>query len=265
MIGMPTPHLVGAINWIGMATLTSREIRRFLKVWLQTVLAPVVTTLLFLAVFVLALGGAMRTVGTVRFLDFLAPGLIMMAIAQNAFANTSSSLLLAKIQGNIVDILMPPLSAAELLIGFVLGGVARGLAVGIASGLTIWLFVPLAMPHPGFVLFHGVMAAAMLALLGLIGGIWSEKFDHLAAITNFLVTPLSFLSGTFYSMDGLPLPFWWLAHLDPFFYMIDGFRYGFIDQTDGTLGWGLAVMTAGNLGLGLIAWRLLAIGWRLKS
>jgi len=259
------PRLVGAVNWVGLWTLTWREIWRFLKVYLQTVLAPVVTTLLFFAVFALSLGGVVRSVGHVPFLEFLAPGLIMMAIAQNAFANTSSSIIIAKIQGNIVDVLMPPLAPAELLAGYVLGGVVRGVVVGLATGLAIWPFLHLAMPHPGYVLVHGLLAASMLALLGLIGGIWSEKFDHLAALTNFLITPLSFLSGTFYSVDSLPPAFWWLAHLDPFFYMIDGFRYGFIDQTDGTLGAGLAVMLLGNLALGLLALRMLATGYRLKA
>ncbi len=262
---LPVGRLIGAVNWLGLWTLTAREVRRFLKVYLQTIVAPVATTLLFFAVFALALGGAVRMVGTVPFLAFLAPGLVMMGLAQNAFANTSSSLIIAKIQGNIVDVLMPPLSAAELLVGYGLGGVARGVAVGVATAAAIWPIQPLVVAHPGFVIYHGLMAAAMLSLLGLITGIWSEKFDHLAAVTNFLVTPLSFLSGTFYSVAALPAPFWWLAHCDPFFYMIDGFRYGFIDQTDGYLGLGLVVMLAGNLILGALAWWMLAVGYRLKA
>jgi ABC-2 type transport system permease protein len=258
-------HPIGMVNWIGLWTLTVREVRRFLKVYLQTIVAPVATTLLFFAVFALALGGTVRMVGTVPFLAFLAPGLVMMALAQNAFANTSSSLIIAKIQGNIVDVLMPPLSAAELLIGYGSGGVVRGVVVGVATAAALWPIQPLTIAHPGFVIYHGLMAAVMLSLIGVITGIWSEKFDHLAAVTNFLVTPLSFLSGTFYSVATLPAPFWWLAHLDPFFYMIDGFRYGFIDQTDGTLGLGLAVMLAGNLVLCAVAWWMLATGYRLKA
>lgn len=261
----PAPRLVGAVNWLGLWTMIRREVWRFLKVYLQTILAPVVTTLLFFAVFTLSLGDAVRTVGEVPFLKFLAPGLVMMALAQNAFANTSSSIIISKIQGTVVDLLMPPISAFELLAGYVIGGVVRGVAVSVATALALWPFVPMTMPHPGFVLFHGLMSAIMLSLLGLIGGIWSEKFDHLAALTNFLVTPLSFLSGTFYSVDKLPPTFWWLAHCDPFFYMIDGFRYGFIDQTDGTLSLGLAVMLGGNATLGWVAWRMLAKGYRLKA
>ena len=261
----PAPRLVGAVNWIGVWALYCREVRRFGKVYLQTVLAPVLTTLLFFAVFALALGGAVRTVGSVPFLTFLGPGLIMMVVAQNAFANTSSSLILSKIQGSIVDVLMPPLSAGELLFGYALGGVTRGVMVGSATALALLPFVPLTLRHWGFVLYHGLLAAMMLALLGVIAGIWAEKFDHVAAVTNFLVVPLSFLSGTFYSVDRLPPSFWWLVHADPFFYMIDGFRYGFIDQTDGTLGIGLAVMAAGTAGLAALAWKMLDSGYGLKA
>jgi len=261
----PVPRQVGRVNWIGFATLVGREVRRFLKVWVQTIAAPVVTTLLFYAVFALALGGVVRQVGDVPFLRFLGPGLVMMAIAQNAFANTSSSVLVAKVQGNIVDVLMPPISALELGTAYVTGGVLRGLLVGIVTAAAIWAFVPLGIHAPLFILFHAVMAAMLLALLGLIGGIWADKFDHMAAVTNFVVTPLAFLSGTFYSIESVPPLFQVLAHLNPFFYFIDGFRYGFIGQTDGTLMTGLAVLTGTNLALGLWAWYLLHTGYKLKS
>ncbi len=259
------PRAVGSVNWIGLWTLYAREVRRFVKVHQQTVWAPVVTTLLYYAVFALSLGAAVRMVGPVPYLEFLAPGLMMMAMVQNAFANTSSSVVIAKVQGNIVDILMPPLSPMELVSGFVLGGVTRGVLVGLVTGLAIWVFVPLHMPHPAFVLYHAVMASMLLALLGLIGGVWSEKFDNIAAVTNFVVTPLSFLSGTFYSLDTLPPFFWWIAHLDPFFYMIDGFRYGFIGVTDGSLWLGVVVMAAVNAGLWWLAWRMFQTGYKLKA
>lgn len=259
------PRAIGSVNWIGLWTLYAREVRRFIKVHQQTVWAPVVTTLLYYAVFALSLGAAVRTVGTVPYLEFLAPGLMMMAMVQNAFANTSSSVVIAKVQGNIVDILMPPLSPMELVSGFVLGGVTRGVLVGLVTGLAIWAFVPLHMPHPVFVLYHAVMASLLLSLLGLIGGVWSEKFDNIAAVTNFVVTPLSFLSGTFYSLDTLPAFFWWIAHLDPFFYMIDGFRYGFIGVTDGSLWLGVVVMAAVNAGLWWLALRMFQTGYRLKA
>jgi len=261
----PSPRTYNAVNWVGLWTLYRKEVYRFLKVHTQTISAPVVTTLLFYAVFALALGGAVRQVGGVPFLEFLGPGLVMMAMAQNAFANTSSSVVIAKVQGNIVDVLMPPLSALELGLGYVLGGITRGVLVGVVTAVAISLFVPMPLSHPLYILYHGVMACMLLSLLGLIGGIWSEKFDHIAAVTNFVVTPLSFLSGTFYSIDSLPEGWRFVAHLNPFFYMIDGFRYGFIGQTDGTTGTGLIVMALTNLALWALALRMLHTGYKLKA
>lgn len=260
----PEPRTIGAVNWIGLWTLYRREVQRFLKVYQQTIAAPVVTTLLFYAVFALALGGGLRMVGDVSFLEFLGPGLVMMAMAQNAFANTSSSVIIAKVQGNIVDVLMPPLSPVELALGYVAGGVCRGLMVGVATALAISAFVPLGLAHPGYVAYHAVMASMMMSLLGLVGGIWAEKFDHIAAFTNFLITPLTFLSGTFYSVERLPAAFWWAAHANPFFYMIDGFRHGFIGASDGTLAVGLAVMAAANAALWWLVLRMLSTGYKLK-
>ena len=261
----PLPRDIGTVNWIGLWTLYQREVYRFLKVYTQTIAAPVVTTLLFYAVFALALGGVVRMAGSVPFLVFLGPGLIVMAMAQNAFANTSSSMVISKVQGNIVDVLMPPLSPLEMAVAYVGGGVTRGMFVGVVTGVAIWIFVPLGIHSPGYILFHGLMASMMLAQLGMIGGIWSEKFDHIAAFTNFVVTPLTFLSGTFYSVDRLPPTFWWLAHFNPFFYMIDGFRYGFIGQSDGTLAIGVAVMLGINAALGVLLLRMLSTGYKLKA
>jgi ABC-2 type transport system permease protein len=261
----PLPRDIGTVNWIGLWTLYQREVYRFLKVYTQTIAAPVVTTLLFYAVFALALGGVVRMAGSVPFLVFLGPGLIVMAMAQNAFANTSSSMVISKVQGNIVDVLMPPLSPLEMAVAFVGGGVTRGMLVGVVTGAAIWAFVPLGIHSPGYILFHGLMASMMLAQLGMIGGIWSEKFDHIAAFTNFVVTPLTFLSGTFYSVDRLPPAFWWLAHFNPFFYMIDGFRYGFIGQSDGTLAIGIAVMLGINAALAALLLRMLSSGYKLKA
>jgi ABC-2 type transport system permease protein len=261
----PLPRDIGAVNWIGLWTLYQREVYRFLKVYTQTIAAPVVTTLLFYAVFALALGGVVRMAGSVPFLVFLGPGLIVMAMAQNAFANTSSSMVISKVQGNIVDVLMPPLSPLEMAVAYVGGGITRGMLVGVVTGAAIWAFVPLGIHSPGYILFHGLMASMMLAQLGMIGGIWSEKFDHIAAFTNFVVTPLTFLSGTFYSVDRLPPAFWWLAHFNPFFYMIDGFRYGFIGQSDGTLAIGIAVMLGINTALAALLLRMLSSGYKLKA
>jgi ABC-2 type transport system permease protein len=262
--GPRPPRRYGAVNWLGLATLTAREIRRFLKVYTQTVAAPVVTTLLLLSVFALALGGTTREMGGRPFAEFLAPGLIIMAMVQNAFANTSSSLVIAKVQGNIVDSLMPPLSAAELTIGFAAGGVARGLVVGVVVALCLSPFVALGAHAPLLIVLHGVMASLLLSLIGVVGGIWSDKFDHIAAVTNFVVTPLAFLSGTFYTVDRLPEPWHLIALLNPFFYMIDGFRYGFIGHHDSNLALGVAMMLAANGALLWLCHRMFKTGYKLR-
>ena len=261
----PAPRVYGAVNWLGAWTLFLKEVRRFLKVYFQTVLAPVVTTLLFLAVFALALGRVAASVKGVAFVEFLAPGLIMMAMVQNAFANTSSSLIIAKVQGNIVDMLMPPLTGVEQTAAVALGGVARGVTVGVAVTTAMAVFVPMHVHHLGLILYHAVMGSLMLSLLGMMAGIWADKFDHMAAVTNFLVTPLSFLSGTFYSIDRLPEGFHAFALANPFFYMIDGFRAGFIGQSDGSLAVGVAVVAAADAVLLLATWRMLATGYKLKG
>ncbi len=262
----PSPRAIGPVNWTGLSTLYQKEVKRFLKVFTQTVAAPVVTTLLFYTIFALALGGIVRTVyDGVPFLEFLAPGLVMMSMVQNAFANTSSSVLISKIQGNIVDVLMPPLSPGELAVAWIAGGVTRGLLVGAVTFVAISVFVPVPVHNLFFVFYHALGASMLLSLLGVIGGIWAEKFDHIAAVTNFVITPLAFLSGTFYTVDRLPEGVWWAAHFNPFFYMIDGFRYGFIGESDGTLMIGLAVMAAANLALWALVLRMLATGYRLKA
>ena len=255
----------GYVNWRGLWTLYMKEVRRFLNVYTQTIIAPVVTSLLFLAVFQLALGGSGRQVAGIDFAQFLAPGLIMMTMAQNAFANTSSSLVIAKVQGNIVDLLMPPLSASEQALGLVGGGVTRGLMVGMTVTAIMWFFVPYSLHAPLVSLYHAVMASLMLSLLGMVGGIWAEKFDHIAAVTNFIITPFSFLSGTFYSIERLPAGAQTLAHLNPFFYMIDGFRYGFIGRSDSSVLLGMFVMAGVNLALWLAVHRMLKTGYRLRA
>ena len=251
-------------NWLGLYTLYLREVRRFVKVYTQTIIGPVVTTLLFLAVFSLALGRAVTEVNGVPFMEFLAPGLIMMAIVQNAFANTSSSMMISKIQGNIVDTLMPPLSAHELTFGIAMGGMTRGVLVGIAVTLVLSIWVPVSIHSIGLIVFHAVAASLMLSLLGVIGGIWSEKFDHIAALTNFIITPLSFLSGTFYSIERLPQLAQTIAHLNPFFYMIDGFRYGFIGQSDAPILTGMLVVGLMDVALWIVCWRMFESGYKLK-
>lgn len=261
----PVPRSYGMVNWLGFYTLLAKEVRRFLKVYFQTIMAPVVTTLLFLAVFALALGRVAADVHGVPFVEFLAPGLIMMAMVQNAFANTSSSLIIAKVQGNIVDMLMPPLSATEQTLAVALGGVIRGVVVGLVVGLVMTLFVDVHVHDAFFIVFHAVMGSLLLSLLGMVGGIWADKFDHMAAVTNFIVTPLSFLSGTFYTIDRLPEGFHAIALANPFFYMIDGFRYGFIGHADGSLAVGLMVVGLADLALLALTWRMLSTGYKLKA
>jgi ABC-2 type transport system permease protein len=260
------PREIKGINVVGLQTLIGKEIGRFINVYTQTVIAPMMTTLLFYAVFALAFGGIARTIGDgIPYMAFIAPGLIMMTMVQNSFANTSSSLVIAKVQGNIVDVLMPPLSALELFVGFVIGSIARGLTVGFAVGIVIHLVVGLTLHSLFFVVAFAVLGTMMLGTIGLAAGVWSEKFDHIAAVTNFVVTPLTFLSGTFYSITQLP-PFWQnLAHYNPFFYMIDGFRYGFIGYSDGNVAIGLAVMIGMNVALSLLTYNMIKAGYKIKS
>lgn len=253
----------GIINGLGLWTLYLKEVRRFLKVFTQTILAPVVTTLLFLAIFTLALGKTAE-IGGVPYAQFLAPGLVMAAVMQQSFANTSSSILIGKIQGNIVDILMPPLSAAELTIGIALGGMTRGILVAAATITALSPFVRMHIADWATVLFFGSAGALLMSLIGMAAGIWSEKFDHLAAVTNFVITPLAFLSGTFYSVDALP-PFWHdVAHANPFFYLIDGFRSGFTGTAEALHLDGALVMLAANAVLGLLCYTMFARGYKLK-
>jgi len=201
----------------------------------------------------------------VPYLVFLAPGLTIMAIAQNAFSNTAQTIVTAKMQGNIVDLLMPPLSPLELTLPIALGGVSRGLAVGAAVRLAMMVAIPFEMAHPAVVLFFALAASLMLALLGIIGGIWALKHDHLAAVTSFVITPAAFLSGSFYSIERLP-EFWrHVALANPFFYMIDGFRYGFIGRADGPVWVGMLVLAAADIGLGIAAYLMFKSGYRLKA
>ncbi|HEY4345672.1 MAG TPA: ABC transporter permease [Parvibaculum sp.] len=255
----------GAVNWLGMWTLYTKEVRRFTKIKTQTVVAPMITTLLYLAVFALSVGNLRPAVHGVPFIVFLAPGLIMMTIIQNAFANTSSALLISKVQGNVVDYLMPPLSPGELNLGIASAGVSRGLIVGTATAIAMIPFVGIGVAHLWAIIFFALGASLMLSLLGILAGIWSEKFDHLQAVTNFVLLPLTFLSGTFYSVDQLPGIAHTITHWNPVFYLIDGFRYGFTGHADGSVLTGVALTIAVNAVLWLISDRLFRKGYRLKS
>ncbi|HNX72454.1 ABC transporter permease, partial [Rivihabitans pingtungensis] len=245
----------------GFYTLFYKEILRFWRVAFQTVAAPVLTALLYLMIFSHALSRHVDVFPGVGYTAFLIPGLVMMSMLQNAFANTSSSLIQSKITGNIVFLLLPPLSHLEFFTAYVLAAVVRGLVVGVGVfAVTLWFDLP-ALSHPLWALAFAVLGCAVLATLGLIAGIWADKFDQLAAFQNFLIMPLTFLSGVFYSIHTLP-PFWrGLSHANPVFYMIDGFRYGFFGQSDAPPLLSLAVVSGGLLVLMALALRLLRAGY----
>ncbi|MXO61310.1 ABC transporter permease [Altererythrobacter salegens] len=264
--------LIHGFNRIGLWSLYMKEVRRFLKVHTQTIWAPAVTTLLFLVIFTVAMGRGDRMVLGVPFATFVAPGLIMMGMMQNAFANSSFSLLAGKIQGTIIDLLMPPLSNAELMIGIVAAAITRAFMVGgaLALAMALWPGVQLQAAHPWAILWFALMGATFLSLLGLVASLWAEKFDHNAAVTNFVVAPLSLLSGTFYVISNLSPLFQTISRANPFFYIISGFRFGFLGQSD--IGNTNQAVIGAALGLGVLnlmfgwgAYLLLKSGWKLKS
>lgn len=267
--GEPVIH---RMNWIGLKTLYMKEVWRFFKVQTQTIWAPAITTLLFLVIFTVAMGRGDRQVLGVNFATFIAPGLIMMSMMQNAYANGSFSLLAGKMQGTLVDLLMPPLTEAELILGLVGGAVTRAVLIGLAVvlAMSLWPQVSLSVAHPWAVVWFGLMGAVFLALLGVVASMWAEKFDHNAAINNFVIGPLSLLSGTFYVIDNLSPAFQAISRLNPFFYLISGFRFGFLGRSDigdtnlavlhSALGVGLL-----NVALAAVAYALLRSGWKIRN
>ena len=263
----PGDPVLKGVNWGGLKTLYIKEVRRFFKVQMQTVWAPAITTLLYLVIFTVALGRGGHQVMGVPFANFIAPGLIVMAMIQNAFANSSFSLLVGKIQGNIVDYLMPPLSTGELIAGLVGASVTRAFLVGCGVWLAmmLWPGVSVAIHRPELVLWFGLMGSLMLAFLGLLTSVWADKFDHAAAVTNFVVTPLSLLSGTFYSVHQLSPTFRAISHANPFFYVISGFRAGFLGVSDSPLLIGSAGLLLINILLWAACYALLKSGWKIKN
>lgn len=264
--------VITGVNRVGLWSLYMKEVRRFLKVQTQTIWGPALTTLLFLVIFSVALGRGGRSVLGVPFADFVAPGLIVMGMMQNAFANSSFSLLAGKIQGTIIDLLMPPLSEGELMTGIVGAAITRAIMVGGAVALAVWIYpgASLHISHLWAIAWFGLMGAAMLSLLGLMASIWAEKFDHNAAVTQFVVAPLSLLSGTFYVIDNLAPLFQTISRANPFFYVISGFRYGFIGASDIGPGAGPVVMAgagllAFNVVLAGVTYLLLKSGWKIKN
>lgn len=263
--------VIAGINRVGLFALYMKEVRRFLKVQMQTIWAPAFTTLLFLVIFTVALGRQGREVLGVPFASFVAPGLIVMAMMQNAFANSSFSLLSGKMQGTIIDLLMPPLSPGELMTGILAAAITRAIAVGftVALAMALWPGVSLGLAHPWAVVWFALMGALMLAIMGLATSIWADKFDHNAAISNFVIAPLSLLSGTFYVIGNLDPTFQWVSRANPFFYVISGFRYGFLGQSDIGDAGAVLVAAASLLALNIVllagVFMLLRSGWKLKS
>jgi len=248
-----------------LAVVSRKEVVRIVRIWVQTIVPPVITMTLYFVIFGNLIGRRIGEMGGFDYMQYMAPGLIMLGMLNNSFANSSSSLIVAKVQGNTVDFLMPPLSAAELAAAFIGGAVTRGVIVGTATALAVAPFVDITISHLWALLYFGLSAAAMMAMIGLIAGLWAEKFDHLAVITNFIIMPLAFLSGTFYSVEILPEPFYSISHVNPVFFLIDGFRFGFIGSHDSHLLIGGLVIAAINAALLAASYLLLRSGWRLKS
>ena len=260
----PQPRVYHGVNWEGLKTLYLREIKRFWKVGMQTLAAPVISALLYMLVFVVAVGGG-RAVNGVPYGAFVAPGLIMMQILSNAFANSSSSLLQAKFNGLMGDFMTPPLTPLEHLVGFGAGAATRGIVVGAVAALAVIPFAHLTLAQPWAVLFFGLGAALIMGFIGIMAGLWAEKFDHMAAVTNFVIMPMTFLSGTFYLIDRLPEPFRSFSKFNPFFYLIDGFRYGFIGQAESSLRVGVAMTVGLTLFTGAVCYRMFATGYKIKT
>ncbi|MFM9852343.1 MAG: ABC transporter permease [Sphingomonadaceae bacterium] len=266
-LSSPGVTIINSVNWEGLKTLYIKEVRRFFKVQLQTIWGPAISTVLFLVIFTVALGGSNSKSLGVPVADFIAPGLIIMGMMQNAFANSSFALLVGKIQGTIVDYLMPPLSSGELLAAMVGGALTRAVMVGFAvwGVMLVWPGLHVWPQHLWAVIVFGLLGSVMLALLGVLTSIWAEKFDHAAAVGTFVVGPLSLLSGTFYSIDRLIPAFQIFSQLNPFHYAISGFRYGFIGAADSSVATGALVLLGVDIGFALLCYSLLRSGWKLKA
>ncbi len=271
----------GAVNWMGLWTLYKKEVRRFAKIMPQTLLAPMTSNLLYMIIFVFAFS-ANRTgaaagaagAGMDDFVAFLAPGLIMLGILNNASANSSSSILQGKMMGAINDVLMPPLSSTEIALGYIGGAMTRGIAVGLFTGVGLAIFVPilnlsesapLIITHPWAIIFYGLAASLIMGMFGVLVGLWAQKFDQMAVVNNFIIMPLSFLSGTFYKISVLPQTFQNISFANPMFYMIDGFRYGFTGEHEGNLMIGAVFLLSLIIILFTAVLMVLKSGWRLKA
>tara|TARA_B100000524_G_scaffold151066_1_gene76490 strand:+ start:627 stop:1439 length:813 start_codon:yes stop_codon:yes gene_type:complete len=270
MVEMRTKYKFGArrfglINWIGFWTLYKKEVLRFLIVWIQTLLSPIISSLLFLGVLAVAIGDGRSDMLGYPFITFLAPGLIAMQIIQQAFSHSSSSFMIGKIQGNIVDILYAPLSASEVTIAVALAATTRSFMIGLVSLIVFYFLVDIEIKSFSAVIFYTFISSFILGSVGVIAGLWAEKFDHMATVTNFIIIPLSFLSGTFYTIDNLPDFLQTISKCNPFFYMIDGFRYGFLEKSDGSIFVGSLYLTILAIVLWYVSYLLYKKGYKVRS
>ena len=270
MVEMRTKYKFGArrfglINWIGFWTLYKKEVLRFLIVWIQTLLSPIISSLLFLGVLAVAIGDGRSDMLGYSFITFLAPGLIAMQIIQQAFSHSSSSFMIGKIQGNIVDILYAPLSPSEVTIAVALAATTRSFMIGLVSLIVFYFLVDIEIKSFSAVIFYTFISSFILGSVGVIAGLWAEKFDHMATVTNFLIIPLSFLSGTFYTIDNLPVFLQTISKCNPFFYMIDGFRYGFLEKSDGSIFVGSLYLTILAIVLWYVSYLLYKKGYKVRS
>ena len=255
----------GTVNWIGTWTLYKKEVLRFLNVWIQTIFSPLISALLFLLVLSLAIGADRGNVLGVPFINFLAPGLIAMQVIQQSFSHSSSSFMIGKIQGNIVDILYAPLSAGEVTIAITLASVTRSIMISFISICIFKIFIDLEIKNYFTLIAFTFLSSFILGALGIIAGLWAEKFDHMATVTNFIIVPLSFLSGTFYTIDKLPSYLHTISKANPFFYMIDGFRYSFLEKSDGSIIVGLIYLSLLSFIMFMFAYILYKKGYKIKS
>ena len=255
----------GLINWVGAWTLYKKEVLRFLNVWAQTLFSPLISSLLFLLVLSLAIGNERGDVLGVSFITFLAPGLISMQVIQQSFSHSSSSFMIGKIQGNIVDLLYAPLSAAEVTIAVSLAAVTRSVMIAVISIIAFTLLIEIKITNYLTLIAFTFLSSFILGNVGIIAGLWAEKFDNMATVTNFIIVPLSFLSGTFYTIDKLPDFLQTISEFNPFFYMIDGFRYSFIGKADGSITVGLIYLVILSFVTWIVTYLLYKKGYKIKS
>ena len=269
MVELDNKYQIGekrfGVNWVGAYTLYLKETLRFLSVFGQTIVGPIITSILFLSVISLAIGEDRPNVLGVTFIEFLAPGLIAMQVIQQAFSHSSSSLLMGKVMGNIVDLIGAPLSASEVTLAIIFASITRSLMISVISIIVFSLMIEIEIKHYLIFFIYLFLSSFIMGAVGFIAGLWADKFDHMATVTNFVIVPLSFLSGTFYSVEKLPNFLNFLSHYNPFFHMIDGFRYSFINNMDGTIKFSLIYLIILSIITWLIAYLLYKKGYKIKS